>query len=67
MTVKELIEELNKIENKELEIYVDIRDEVLWCWGEDLNDWIPDKYVVGVKLWYQPNWNWPNEPCVILK
>lgn len=67
MKVKELIDELQKIENKELEIYVEIHDEVIWAWWEDLNDGIPDKYIEKVELWYQVNWNWPNEPCVILK
>ena len=65
MKVKELIKELQKIENKELEVYVRIADEVVYRWWEQWAE-IEDKYIEKVELWYQPNYNWPNEPCVIL-
>ena len=65
MKVKELIEELQKIENKELDVYVRICDEVVYRWWEKWAE-IEDKFIETVKLWAQPNRNWPNTPCVIL-
>ena len=65
MKVKELIKELQKIDNKELEVYVHIADEVEYWWWEKWAE-IEDKHIEKVELWYQPNYNWPNELCVIL-